>query len=50
MTHPTSRPNTEVSINIGVVGIVSMSLPVPISTSKPIAKFYSEVFGFDTEL
>ena len=50
MTHPTSRANTEDSVNLGVVGIVQITLPVPISTSIPIANFYSEVFGFDTQL
>eukprot|EP00656_Telonema_subtile_P006675 TRINITY_DN13099_c0_g1_i1.p1 TRINITY_DN13099_c0_g1~~TRINITY_DN13099_c0_g1_i1.p1 ORF type:complete len:167 (-),score=47.28 TRINITY_DN13099_c0_g1_i1:200-700(-) len=47
---PTTRPRTECTIKLGVVGIVAVSLPVQLGAAPQIADFYSSTFGFNTEL
>lgn len=46
----TSRPNTDSTIALGVLGIVELALPVATGASHSLAMFYEEVFRFRVEV
>lgn len=45
---PTRRPNTSESVDLGVIGLVELFLPVAPGKAAGLARFYEEVFGFET--
>lgn len=44
----TKRPKTEETVANGVLGIVEISLPVPVGKAAQLARFYEGVFNFQT--
>lgn len=46
---PTLREGTSTSVGLGVVGIVELSLALPLGSAAPLARFYSEALGFEVE-